>query len=937
MLFERDAEIDRVTGALRSALTGNGSFVLIGGGLGNGKSALLKALASVSGAAEARVLRAGGSLLEEGYAFGVVRQLLEPVLGETAEHTRERWLDGPAGLARTVFCDDSHLSAEGSQVAIGRAVLVGLRALVEQLAAARPLLILVDDLHRVDEPSLRFLGHLAGCVDTLPVLLVATVCEGDRQADRPLVRSITRAAAHTLRPGSLTLAGTTAFLRERLGPSCDERFAMACHELADGSPMVLMSLSLAMSHLGVRPSAENVELVGSLRPAQLRDRMVACFRLLPGPVREFTKALVVLGEQADLALIGELAGLDEAATADASRALDRLGLLAEGPRPAFKYPAAQDAVEEALTVQEWETTRTRAVRLLHDGGTPPEQVASHLLSITKPQGEWARESLRRAADIALHRGAPEVAARYLRRALLETSPDGEDRAAVLLDLVEVEQSFDVAAANRHVAYALALFASPRDRASAAVRIAPTMVGDLPARMRQVIHEVSVELGDSDGLTGVDRELALRLEARLHYAGVCDRAELAATAARLVALGPQPRTGTSAERELVTVLLYGGMLTARPGAAEIARVAREVLKHEPPSFTHVHTTMPLLVSSLVSADSVDEISPWLGLALGQARLRNAPVEEALIRIEQAMVLLRMGRLTEAKEAVADAVAVDMFDWNGANPTMAAVSAAVAIESRDAVLTERLLAIEPEWTDNPCLIASFGILRGSAAAWRGELPLAVETLLDCGRRLDRLGWRNPVPLPWLTSVALIYQRLGKIDEGLELAEEERVRAESWGAPCGVGRALRVLGTLTPGPRGAALSREAVDVLELSANKLELGKALLQLGIQLGQSGEQEAKEHLWRCHRLAVACGASSLAERAWAELGGSQAKAGRPTLTKAEERVARMAADGRANQEIADTLEVSARAVEKHLTNSYRKLGVRRRAELETALRTTGHL
>ena len=85
-------------------------------------------------------------------------------------------------------------------------------------------------------------------------------------------------------------------------------------------------------------------------------------------------------------------------------------------------------------------------------------------------------------------------------------------------------------------------------------------------------------------------------------------------------------------------------------------------------------------------------------------------------------------------------------------------------------------------------------------------------------------------------------------------------------------------------------------------------------------------------LARACGAVALARRAEDELGASGERhsvAGE--LTASELRVARMAAAGRANREIADALGVTQRTVEVHLTRSYRKLGVRNRRGLTEAL------
>jgi DNA-binding NarL/FixJ family response regulator len=80
------------------------------------------------------------------------------------------------------------------------------------------------------------------------------------------------------------------------------------------------------------------------------------------------------------------------------------------------------------------------------------------------------------------------------------------------------------------------------------------------------------------------------------------------------------------------------------------------------------------------------------------------------------------------------------------------------------------------------------------------------------------------------------------------------------------------------------------------------------------------------------GAAPWVERARAELatiGGRPAATGR--LTPTEERVARLAAAGQTNREIGETLFLSVRTVETHLSHTYHKLGVRSRTELALAL------
>ena len=76
-----------------------------------------------------------------------------------------------------------------------------------------------------------------------------------------------------------------------------------------------------------------------------------------------------------------------------------------------------------------------------------------------------------------------------------------------------------------------------------------------------------------------------------------------------------------------------------------------------------------------------------------------------------------------------------------------------------------------------------------------------------------------------------------------------------------------------------------------------------------------------------------AERAQAELArlGGRRAADRDELTETERRIAELAAEGRANKEIAAALFVSERTVESNLTRAYRKLGVRSRTELARRL------
>lgn len=925
MLLERDGEIDLVAGAIRSAHQGDGALLVISGPLGGGKSTLLRALPALAGE-DTRVLTASASALERDYAFGVVRQLLEATLHSACDEQRRQWLSGAAGLADMVFADDS-FDAEGGAVAVSQAVSLGLQAFAERLSAERPLLILVDDLQWVDEPSLRWLAHLANRVDRLRVLVVATVREGDLASTTPPVRAVTRAAAHVLRPRPFSLAATGALIAQRCGEPGDDEFVRACHETTDGNPLFLGSILLTLSLDGTPPRAEHAERARSLRPAQLRSRVIDCLRGQPEPLQAFAKAVATFNGQADVEIIGRLAGLDGVACAEAIRVLRQLGLLTRSRQPRFSHAVVRDGVEESMTAEERERLHVQAVHLLHGSGYTAEQVAAQLLAISSPQGRWATEVLRAAAGTALRRGAPEIAARYLRRALLDSSPDGEDRARLLVDLATVERQFDMRTSIRHITHALPLLSSARDRAGAVVRLAPAMLGDASPVIRTLIRQVFDDLGDVDELPGPDRELKLRLEARVRHLDFTDPAELADALRRLDGLGAEPPVDTPAERELLAMLLFAATLTTRVPAAVVAGVAERILEREPASPSHVHTALPMLVNTLAAAESTERLEPWLEMCHDHASRQGAVIEQALIRTEQAIVALYTGRLAAARRAARDALELGALDWNTGNTSTAIALASVATATRDVNMARAVLAGCRDETD-ACLASVPPLLRGGIAMATGDFRAALEHLQECGRQMVRSGWHNPVLGPWRSLTADLHRRLGDLDAAREVAEEDCRRAAGWGAPSALGRAKRVLGDVIEGDAGILVLRESVEVLAGSANRLELARSLLRLGTRLRDKGDPEGVEHLRRCQRLALELDDRRLAERAGTDVNGGN---GHLTLTRTELRVARLAVEGHSNHDIAQFLGVTRRAVEKHLTNSFRKLGVSRRTELVLAV------
>ena len=176
LLLERDRELERIGRCLQRAHQGHGGALVVEGPAGIGKTVLLAAARDAAGGEGFRVLRARGAELEREFAFGVVRQLVEPVVAGASQEERAWLLDGPPGVAARLL----GLPGLGDAVAAGTlvapdpsfAVLHGLYWLCANLASARPLVLVVDDAHWADGASLRFLAFLLPRLEELAAALL---------------------------------------------------------------------------------------------------------------------------------------------------------------------------------------------------------------------------------------------------------------------------------------------------------------------------------------------------------------------------------------------------------------------------------------------------------------------------------------------------------------------------------------------------------------------------------------------------------------------------------------------------------------------------------------------------------------------------------------------------------------------------------------------
>ena len=153
--------------------------------------------------------------METDFAFGVARQLFEPVLATAETSEREALLGGAAGGAARLVADAAAEPSGGGDR--GFAALHALYRLTANLAERAPLLVVVDDAHWADAPSLRFLAYLARRVGDLPVVLMVAVRTEETGAQALLLAElIAGAGVEVVRPRSLSHDAVGALVRDEL-------------------------------------------------------------------------------------------------------------------------------------------------------------------------------------------------------------------------------------------------------------------------------------------------------------------------------------------------------------------------------------------------------------------------------------------------------------------------------------------------------------------------------------------------------------------------------------------------------------------------------------------------------------------------------------------------------------------------------------------------
>ena len=926
-LLERDAELKRIGRLLAGAREGRGELLIIEGPAGAGKTALVRAVAQRAQAEGILVLQAAGSELEQELGFGVVRSLLERTVAHASASRRRELLAGAASLAAPIV--QATNAARSTDPA---AVLHGLFWLVSNLAESGPLLLAVDDAQWSDQPSLRFLVYLARRLADLPVLLIVAMRPTEPIGQRELMTLLTAVPAVqviTLAPLSESAVGR--LIAERLSSVPAPEFIAASHTATGGNPFLVVELIRALSSDRLAATAENAKRIGRIGPQTLSTAVLARVSRIGDNARKLTEAVAVLGG-ADLTQAAALAGLDRGAAATAADALAQITVLGKARPLQFVHPLVHTAVHEAIPPGRRSLMHSAAARLLAEHGAGSDRVALHLLHGEPARDPWVVDALRAAADAATARGAPEQAAGYLRRALLE-SPARSDRAVVLYELGSAELLAGDPSAVAHLSEALETTDDPIARGQVALVLgrAAVSTGRL-AEARRLLAPVIEGIREHQSAT------AARLEVYRSAAGVWDRRfadELQRETPRLRTLAED---AGPAGRSLLLMLAFRSAFEGGRHEDIIALTERGLDRGRLiESETAEATEITWAVRALTFVDELDRADRVIDEMVADSRRRGSVTGYAIATAWRADVALHRGQV-----ATAEAEARTALEFVGQHEVHVIAPQALSFLGEALIeqgkLAETATALErvelgPMEGSRPEI--RFLHTRARARLARGEREAAIADLRQCQAQAS--WFRNPNVLPWRSTLALALPAVSGA-EALELAEDELQLAHKIGQPRAIGTALRAKALMARGQEQISLLTEAVSALEGCPSRLELARSLTDLGAALRRAGHRtDAQKLLTRALDLAAACRAVALSARARDELVAAGARprrdrlTGIDALTASERRVADLAVAGMTNREIAQALFVTMKAVALHLTHVYDKLQIDGRGELSKAL------
>jgi DNA-binding NarL/FixJ family response regulator len=952
----RTAELGAIEAVLDELEAGRAAALAIVGEPGIGKTRLLAELGDRADRRGYLALSGTASELERDSPFAVfddaldeyVRGLDPLLFAPLGDDVVAELAQVLPGLPRAVAAEPSTATQE--RYRIHRAVTLGL----ERLAASRPLVLVLDDVHWADSGSFELLMALLRRPPAAPVLIAFAL--RPRLVPELVAASLERAqrnaALTRLELGALTLAEAQELLAN------DAAAADLLYAESGGNPFYLEQLARSTDRDGDTAAGTGGQetLGGIVVPAAVAAALTEELVELSADSRTVLQGAAVAGDPFDPELAAAAAATGEGT---AMAALDEL-LAADLVRPTdvprrfrFRHPLVRRAVYESSPGGWRLSAHERCAEALAARGAPIAAQAHHVELSAREGDPAAVAVLREAGEAAAYR-APATAARWFEGALrlLATTAPADERVELLL-----ARATSLAATGQTVESHEALLESlrivPLEAVGLRVRLATKCAAveqhlGRYAQARTRLETTLEELGEPHSPEAVALMIELAITNLFHgnwdgMASWADRAIAAAEPLRSRALttralgvhaagGAMAGTRVLAQQKrddaavLADALSDDELAEHLDGLAYLA-LAEMYLDHFAESGRHAERAM-----AIARATGQGDHVPLIIANLGTAFWITGRPSEAIEVLDGAV---EAARLVDNTQDLVWTLFNSAYGWLAAGEVDAALARAEESWERT-----RSLEPGPVPAHAGCALSTCRFLIGDAA---GAADLFVEA--TGGDELPMIGgaWRARY-LEVLTRARLA---AGQRADAERSAAAARACAEEVELPMGFAMAELAMAAIElDAGDGASAGRRAVGAAETLAgisNVYDGAHARVFAGRALALAGEKnEATAQLEQAVAAFAAFGASRYqaeAERELRKLGRTvyrrsapgTAPGGVASLTERELQLARLVVDRRTNPEIAAELFLSQKTVETHLRNIFRKVGVSSRVELARAV------
>ena len=425
-LVGRDSEMALLTELLKEVSAGRGSSVLIEGEPGIGKSALVRTV--LTGAPDAACQVFWGAGDELGQALPLLPFLDGLGVREPSSNPRR------STIVRLLRGEDTADRGTDVPAALAEQLL----ALVTEQCAARPAILVVDDLQWADPASITLWGRLARSARQVPLLLIGILRPVPQRDDLLALRRVVGDAAR-LQLNGLTGEAVSDLVAALAGGKPDGNL-LRLADGAAGNPLYVTELVAALAR-GSRLTITDggaAELTSGSAPDSLSAAIADRVGFVAGPTREVLRAAALLGMEfavPDLAIVLGRSVADLVPAVDEACAA---GVLAEsGHGLGFRHPLIRAALYDEMPAPVRAAWHRDVGRALAAAEAPPDRVARQMLRAVSgdagtpgptdgsPMDEWMLDWLARTADQLVGQ-APQVAAELLGRAVAG-SPGGSDQ------------------------------------------------------------------------------------------------------------------------------------------------------------------------------------------------------------------------------------------------------------------------------------------------------------------------------------------------------------------------------------------------------------------------------------------------------------------------------------------------------------------------------